>query len=106
MSFLYIFLEFEGITLNHDIQIPHRRSAGHIPYRAAHQKHGKSFGTSYFTDCQQRGALRMRKAIFEQVDVVGHNWYFYSKPVQTGTLQPVKAKLSYDESSVYNGEHR
>jgi len=91
MSFLYIFLQFQGISLNHYIQIPHRRPTGHIPHRAAYQKHGKPFGTSNFTHYQQSLALSWRKTIFKQVDVVGHNWYFYSKPVLTGPHQLVQA---------------
>ena len=102
VGFLYIFLQLESITLNHHIQIPHRRSTRHIPYCPTHQKNGKSFSASNFTHGKQRSPLRLREAIFEQVDVVGHNWYFYSKPVLTGRSNPEEPYLSSDESSVYN----
>src|ERR1700722_12223978 len=101
MSFLYIFPQLESVTLNPHIQIPDRRPTGHVPYCPAYEENGKSFSASNFTHCKQRSPLRFREAIFEQVDVVVHIWYFYSKPVLTGRSNPSEPIRS-DESSVYN----
>src|SRR5205807_6753044 len=63
VSFLYILLELERISLNHYIQIPHWRPAGHVAYRSANQKYGKLFRPSNLANSEQGGLLCRRKSV-------------------------------------------
>src|ERR1700761_2481429 len=74
LDFFYIFLEFEGISLNYYIEIAYGRPTGHVAHSSAYEEDGKAFSTSHLTYSKQRSLLSLRKTIFQQINVVGHNW--------------------------------